>query len=805
MMDLSRREFLHAVTGAAVGTTVAGQDALLYSQTIAAPPSAARQSFDEPRPPLESLVFPQPQQISDSDSDFVLDNQVPVLVPSNASNEDLFLAHSLIYELSDRFGLDLKTESVSSPSLHKRAILMGSIENPLVSEYCKQMQLTPGMENHGPESYLLRTSGSTVVVAGNDDRGAFYGMQSLRQLLSGEDDHARFRGVNIVDWPDKPFRGIYLFLPGRDNIPFFKRFVRDFMSLYKYNTLMIEMNACMRLLSHPELNHGWVEFTRDVNLSCRNYPRMPFHGMEQNSSHQDVADGGFLEKEEVVDLARWVAKHHIELVPVLPSFTHSYYLLTEHRDLAAVPQDKWPDIYCPVNPKSYALTFDVYDEFIEVLKPRSVHIGHDELFLPVDVSPQCSDRDIGELFGEDVNKIHNYLASRGIRTQLWGDMLLQSVRGTGLEKKRAPDGWSYNSAGGLTPEQVERLIPKDCLIYNWFWNDDPDHPGSAERNEATLDKMGFQQVFGNFEPDIQNYETRKKRSTLLGGAPSAWFATNEVGFGKDVMAAFLGCSNILWTGHVIEGRALSARVQSMLPGIRARLSGITPPSRTETTIAPMDISRNFNMGDTVPSLGLSLQGMAAGAVQANRVPFSLRRVNGMCAIVVATEGNEATGLPAAVTGIPVGESPTSLVFLHASARRANNRESYRLVWDQPDTADLLGWYEAVYEDGFVTTIPIRYGVNILEWDWDKRSSANDYCYGADAVVVSGEAANRISFFAYEWINPRRGKVVREIRLKGTTGFRGGSDGFNNNWGPVIDSNAVILAALSVVRMRPGSS
>ena len=81
-----------------------------------------------------------------------------------------------------------------------------------------------------------------------------------------------FRGAIIRDWPDKPYRGISLYLPGRDNIPFFKRFVSDFIAMYKYNTLIMEMNACMRLESHPELNYGWVQFARDVNYSCRNYP-----------------------------------------------------------------------------------------------------------------------------------------------------------------------------------------------------------------------------------------------------------------------------------------------------------------------------------------------------------------------------------------------------------------------------------------------------------------------------------------------------------------------------------------------------
>jgi hypothetical protein len=173
----------------------------------------------------------------------------------------------------------------------------------------------------------------------------------------------------------------------------------------------------------------------------------------------------------------------------------------------------------------------------------------------------------------------------------------------------------------------------------------------------------------------------------------------------------------------------------------------------------------------------------------------------MRAIVVGTEGTEKTGLPRAVTGIPVKDAPTSIIFLHASARPALNRDSVRLIWDQHDTADLLGWYEVVYEDDFVTTIPIRYGVNILEWDWVKRVSYDDYCYNADAVAVGGEGDREVTFFAYEWVNPRLGKVIKEIRLNGTTGFRGGTNDFNNDVGPVIASNAVMLTAISIVKKR----
>jgi len=183
------------------------------------------------------------------------------------------------------------------------------------------------------------------------------------------------------------------------------------------------------------------------------------------------------------------------------------------------------------------------------------------------------------------------------------------------------------------------------------------------------------------------------------------------------------------------------------------------------------------------------------------VPFELSEHAGKVAVVVGTDGAEKTGLPKDSGAIPIGEDATSLIFLHASARPATNRPGWALLWDQDDTADLLGWYEVIYEDGFVTTIPLRYGVNIQEWNWASRRSEWDYCYGADAVSLGGQRENPITFFAFEWKNPRLGKRITEVRLKGTTGFRGAAQGFSGDYGPVIPKNAVILKAISVVKKR----
>jgi hypothetical protein len=96
-----------------------------------------------------------------------------------------------------------------------------------------------------------------------------------------------------------------------------------------------------------------------------------------------------------------------------------------------------------------------------------------------------------------------------------------------------------------------------------------------------------------------------------------------------------------------------ARVQALLPDIRIRLSGVIPPSRTETSIVPSDISGRFNMRNTVPVLGVNLAGMTTGTIQYNNVPFALKRAADLNAVIVGTQGIGETGLSRAVSGIPV--------------------------------------------------------------------------------------------------------------------------------------------------------
>lgn len=54
------------------------------------------------------------------------------------------------------------------------------------------------------EGYYLRVRDHEIIVAGRDERGTFYGLQTLKQLLQ----QPSIPELEITDYPDVPFRGI---------------------------------------------------------------------------------------------------------------------------------------------------------------------------------------------------------------------------------------------------------------------------------------------------------------------------------------------------------------------------------------------------------------------------------------------------------------------------------------------------------------------------------------------------------------------------------------------------------------------
>jgi hypothetical protein len=189
-----------------------------------------------------------------------------------------------------------------------------------------------------------------------------------------------------------------------------------------------------------------------------------------------------------------------------------------------------------------------------------------------------------------------------------------------------------------------------------------------------------------------------------------------------------------------------------------------------------------------------LKGLKVGTIKSGNQIFDLTGSfgEGNRAVVVSTQ--KVNPRPESVNGIKINEDVNSILFLNACAREGNNKKAYDAIFDFFDTAELLGWYEVVYEDGFVVTIPVQYGVNILDWRWKQRMEAfekpkskysqNQYAYLAPSVLCSAESAEPVTFFAFEWQNPRYGKTIKEINLKSV------AYGKNNE-------NSIILLAISI--------
>jgi hypothetical protein len=179
--------------------------------------------------------------------------------------------------------------------------------------------------------------------------------------------------------------------------------------------------------------------------------------------------------------------------------------------------------------------------------------------------------------------------------------------------------------------------------------------------------------------------------------------------------------------------------------------------------------------------------------------------------VAVQSGKEGKGtLPHSVNRIAIGKDVSSLIFLHACATPGLNKKAYFNIPDFFDTADLLGWYEIIYEDGFKEIIPIQYGVNILEWnpggeksldrgEGTTGSPQNAYCYEAEPIDCAVDnKINPVTFFAFEWVNKRFGKKIRAINLKGTGQYTRADGYLKAAGGEIAPANMIVLKALNIV-------
>lgn len=464
-------------------------------------------------------------------------------------------------------------------------------------------------EDIASNGYTLTVDEGGMIVAASDLRGFVQGIEMLIKLIDGGEVPA----CRVEDAPFCEFRGVHLYLPAMGEMDFAKRLIKYLLSPMGYNYIILELAGAMRFDSHPEINEVFEEANR--RAAARQWPSFP---------HGSVGGGHVVEKAAIRDLCNYARGYGIEIIPEIQSLGHVQFMTLAHPEIAerpadapsfeatderladVPPNDFYAHCYCPSNPRSYEILFDLMDEILEVFRPaRYVHMGHDEVYQ-IGVCPVCREKHPAELFAADVTRIHDYLSARGLTMMIWADMLQPVTK--------------YQ-----TPAAIGR-IPKDIVMLDFIWYFHVDRD-----IEDNLLAEGFEVIMGNmYSSHYPRYERRIRKEGMRGAQVSAWVPTDEEDLAREgKLYDFLYSAQMLWSDSYTRHARYSydKLVSALIPRLRERLQGVRYPSlaagHTETVLADGGV---FDPVRPVCGLSVALCGAFDSLVIEHTATLACRRV-----------------------------------------------------------------------------------------------------------------------------------------------------------------------------------
>lgn len=630
-----------------------------------------------------------------------------------------------------------------------------------------------------PEGYVLDITVKGVELTAADAAGLQHGVHTLAQLLRPEGSHPALPAGLICDWPQFPVRGAHVFLPSRGQIPFFLGFI-DYLASLKFNTLFLELAAGMEFQRHPEINAAWSKFHKLLmNYDPRKDPRpetfrgdvdykkLPssptaptrFRYFPKDGTHFSLGEGDCLGRSDIERLIEHCRARQIEIIPEVQSLSHCYWLCIAHPEIREREDDPFPDTYCPSNPRTYELLFDVMDEVIEVFQPRSIHIGHDECYT-YGVCPACRQRSGPDLLADDVRKIHDHLSARGVSTMMWGDGLINPK-----ENPRRPD--VFPLLGGVEDRREDpvtgkvwtkpavwpavKKIPKDVMIVDWYWE-------YEERSEHHFAGHGLKQIFGNFSPFLcDDWDQRSSSPNVKGAEVSSWCAPTVEAFAHNgVPHACFATADLLWHGRQLPREEVWHRMARAMPAVIDDLAGYSRwLTRGEGEVSPVDVSDQAELVPHIVVGRLKTGSQISPATGRGRFDV-LATENGYLqkALILDNIQRRLT--------VPIGRKASHLLVLQGTTMTELPMEVALSHIREPAT---LVQYTITYADGRKARFDARFGRHIApvfdHWPMPGRRWIWSFCHEAVPVELDGP----FKLFAQEWANPRPGTAIKSLTLE----------------------------------------
>src|SRR5216684_6985118 len=419
--------------------------------------------------PANLQIIPAPKQLNQREGRFDVGHEARIALADSRSAEDRFAAQDFADDMKQAAAL-----SLSIGNSARRTILIGQIDLPRIQQALKRAGADSG-QKLSDEGYVLAVSLNEVVVAGKTSTGTFYGLQTLKQLVRGEDAGAFIPGVRIVDWPTMHWRAVSDDI-SRGPVPtvdYIKRQIRT-EAFFKLNMHSFYMEHTFASESHPLIGPA----------------------------------GGSLTAAEIRELVAYAKRYHVELVPEQQTFGHLHKALRleKYAELAETP---YGDVLSPQQPGSYKLIADLYKELNELFPGQFFHIGEDETFELGEgqSKEEAKAKGVGVVYFEHLNRVREVLKPYNRRLMFWGDIALHH------------------------PDLIGN-VPKDMIVMNWQYGAVDDYTKYIKPfKDAGLDQFvcpgahNWNQIFPNIEAaskNIANFVRDGQQAGALGMMNTTW-------------------------------------------------------------------------------------------------------------------------------------------------------------------------------------------------------------------------------------------------------------------------------------------
>lgn len=545
------------------------------------------------------------------------------------------------------------------------------------------------------EGYLLQVEAYRATVNAADEPGLRHAARTLAQLATIQPDgRLEARAAMIRDWPALRVRGVHLFTGGQGP-ELHERLLRRLLGPLKMNHLVLQTDF-LKWDGHPEIHHAELGMSKD-----------------------DVR--------RILDAAH---DEGVEVTPLVMSLGHMHWMFHngQNLDLAEDPEARWA--YCVTNPKSYDFIFSVYEEALELFKPRWFHIGHDEFADRGRVPFRESSKPytVEQLFLMDMERMVAWFKPRGVRIMMWGDML--------LAPGEAPD--ACHAGTKVAAERKRAAIPDDVVIADWHYvATTPDKLGTSLK---VFHEAGHETIASgwNRPTNIVNFCRAAYEQQSLGYLQTTWagYSLDPQSFARELpqYAAYVLAAEAAWNADNPPDPGEYPFMSRFLD-----LMGLTPLTPDMRLGWTTDLSAAWNVplaagtGETAFWKGHSseadLSTLPAGDVRLGGVAFKLAdRPDDPAAggaIALRSRLTPLAKLPTEVT-IELGGVAHRVVVLHATR-------------DECARDQKVAEYELVFEDGARQVHDVRYGRHVFAY-------TNPSATPDGPIVWAGKTAGGLPIF-----------------------------------------------------------